>query len=139
MTLALATYQFHAAGTPVAHDLPVPLWIKIVAAVAMGLGTATGGWRVIKTMGHKLARIQPIHGFAAETAAATIIEVASRLGFPLSTTHVISSAIMGAGASRRLSAVRWNVAGSIVTAWILTIPACMILAWAFFTLIKLVL
>lgn len=136
MTLALATYQFTTYGTAIPQDPSIPLWIKLTAAVAMGLGTAVGGWRVIKTMGHKLAKLQPIHGFAAETAAATIIEVASRFGFPISTTHVISSAIMGAGASRRLSAVRWNVAGSIVTAWILTIPACMTLAAIFFTILR---
>lgn len=135
ITLALATYQFSSAGIPIPQDPTIPLWVKLTAALAMGLGTAVGGWRVIKTMGHKLAKLQPIHGFAAETAAATIIEIASRFGFPLSTTHVISSAIMGAGASRRLSAVRWNVAGSIVTAWILTIPTCMALAAIIFTLL----
>ena len=135
ITLALATYQFSASGIPIPQDPTIPLWVKLTAALAMGLGTAVGGWRVIKTMGHKLAKLQPIHGFAAETAAATIIEIASRFGFPLSTTHVISSAIMGAGASRRLSAVRWNVAGSIVTAWILTIPTCMALAAIIFTLL----
>jgi PiT family inorganic phosphate transporter len=136
MTLAVASYMFQARGVPIPDDPVIPLWIKLTAAVAMGLGTAAGGWRVIKTMGHRLARLQPIHGFAAETAAATIIESASRLGFPLSTTHIISSSIMGAGASRRLSAVRWNVAGSIVTAWILTIPSCMILASVIFTLLR---
>jgi PiT family inorganic phosphate transporter len=136
MTLAVASYMFTAKGIPVPADPTIPLWIKLTAAIAMGLGTAAGGWRVIKTMGHKLARLQPIHGFAAETAAATIIEIASRFGFPLSTTHVISSSIMGAGASRGLSAVRWNVAGSIVTAWILTIPTCMLLAGLFFHLLR---
>jgi PiT family inorganic phosphate transporter len=138
MTLAVATYEFHKFNLPIVQDLPIPTWIKMVAAIAMGLGTATGGWRVIKTMGHKLAKIQPIHGFAAETAAATIIEAASRFGFPLSTTHVISSSILGAGASRRMSAVRWNIAGSIVTAWVLTIPICMLLAATFFTLLRLI-
>ena len=136
MALALATYQYHSAHTPVLKELPIPTWIKLTAAIAMGLGTAVGGWRVIKTMGHKLARIQPVHGFAAETAAATIIETASRLGSPLSTTHVISSAILGAGASRGFGAVRWNIAGSILTAWILTIPVCMLLSSAFFILLK---
>lgn len=125
MTLALASYQ----GV---HELPIPIWVKLTAAIAMGMGTALGGWRIIKTMGHKLAKLQPIHGFAAETAAASVIEVASKLGFPLSTTHVISSAILGAGASRRANAVKWNVAGSIVTAWFLTIPTCMILAYGIF-------
>jgi PiT family inorganic phosphate transporter len=121
-----------------AKDVPIPVWIKLTAAIAMGLGTAVGGWRVIKTMGHKLARIQPIHGFAAETGAAAIIETASRLGSPLSTTHVISSAILGAGASRGFSAVRWNIAGGIVTAWILTVPVCMGLAGLFYTLLRVV-
>ncbi|MDF2439126.1 MAG: inorganic phosphate transporter, PiT family [Abditibacteriota bacterium] len=139
MTLAIASYMFTTQGVPIPADPVIPLWVKLAAAIAMGLGTAAGGWRVIKTMGHKLARLQPIHGFAAETAAATIIEIASRFGFPLSTTHVISSSIMGAGASRGLSAVRWNVAGNIVTAWILTIPACMALAAGFFFLLRVLL
>ncbi|MDQ3814186.1 MAG: inorganic phosphate transporter [Armatimonadota bacterium] len=130
MTLALASYY----GV---KEMPIPTWIKLTAATAMGLGTAAGGWRIIKTMGHKIARLQPIHGFAAETAAATVIETASRFGFPLSTTHVISSSILGAGASRRATAVRWGVAGSIVTAWILTIPICMMLAGGFFFLLRL--
>jgi PiT family inorganic phosphate transporter len=109
-------------------DFHVPLWVIIVCATAMALGTAGGGWRIIKTLGVKLAHLRPIHGFAAETAAATVIEVASRIGLPLSTTHVISSTIMG-WCIKRLSAVRWGVGGNIVLAWILTIPACLILAW----------
>lgn len=129
MTLALASYQ----GV---DNMPIPLWVKLTAAIAMGMGTAMGGWRIIKTMGHKLAKLQPIHGFAAETAAASVIEVASKLGFPLSTTHVISSSILGAGASRRANAVKWNVAGSIVTAWFLTIPTCMILAYGIFLVVN---
>ena len=128
MTMALASYY----GL---EKMEIPVWVKLTAAIAMGLGTAMGGWRIIKTMGHKLAKLQPIHGFAAETAAATVIDVASRFGFPLSTTHVISSAILGAGASRRASAVKWGVAGNIVTAWLLTIPACMGLAWVLFRLV----
>ena len=132
MALAYATYL----KAPMSEE--IPLWIKVTAAVAMGLGTGVGGWRVIKTMGHKLARIEPIHGFAAETAAATVIEVASHLGSPLSTTHVISSAILGAGSSRGFSAVRWNIAGGILTAWVLTIPVCMTLAGVIFWLLRLV-
>ena len=130
MTLSLASYMGLSS-------MEIPVWIKLTAATAMGLGTAVGGWRVIKTMGHRLVQLQPIHGFAAETSAALVIEVASRLGFPLSTTHVISSAIMGVGASRRLSAVRWNIAGSIVTAWLLTIPTCMGMGALFFALMSL--
>jgi PiT family inorganic phosphate transporter len=138
MTLALASYAPAAAYFKISpENLDVPTIVKLTAAIAMGCGTAMGGWRIIKTMGHKMAKLQPIHGFAAETAAATVIEIASRLGFPLSTTHVISSAILGAGASRRANAVKWNVAGSIVTAWVLTIPTCMILAWALFSLMHL--
>ena len=129
MTLAVASYL----GV---KDMPIPLWIKLTAAIAMGLGTAAGGWRIIKTMGHKLANLQPIHGFAAETAAAIVIETASHLGFPLSTTHVISSAILGAGASRGAKAVKWNIAGSILTAWILTIRTCMLLTYGIFLLVN---
>ena len=90
----------------------------------MGLGTALGGWRIVRTMGSESRRAAPIDGFAAETAAATVIEVASRLGIPVSTTHVISSSILGVGATRRLSAVRWGIAGRIVSTWVMTIPAC---------------
>jgi len=110
-------------------DFHVPFWVIILCATAMAFGTAVGGWRIIKTLGVRLVQLRPIHGFAAETAAATVIEVASRIGLPLSTTHVISSTIMGVGASKRLSAVRWGVGGNIVLAWVITIPACIVLAW----------
>jgi PiT family inorganic phosphate transporter len=122
MTLALVT-----AG--ILAEPVVPLWVILVAATAISLGTAAGGWRIIKTMGQKVVKLDPVHGFAAETTAATIIFGASHLGMPVSTTHVISSAIMGVGASDRLSAVRWGVAGNIVLAWILTIPASGLVAW----------
>lgn len=102
----------------------VPLWVIILCGVVMGLGTAVGGWRVIKTMGCKLTKLESVHGFAAETAAATAIQIASFMGIPLSTTHTISTAIMGVGATKRFSAVRWGVAGNIVTTWILTFPIC---------------
>lgn len=111
-------------------DFHVPFWVIVLCATAMAFGTAAGGWRIIKTLGMRLVHLKPIHGFAAETAAATVIEIASRIGLPLSTTHVISSTIMGVGASRRLSAVRWGIGGNIVLAWILTLPACGLLAWA---------
>lgn len=138
MAIALLTYQHRGSVVTSAEiaAMEIPLWIKITAATAMGCGTALGGWRVIKTMGHKITKLQPIHGFAAETAAASVIEIASHLGSPLSTTQVISSSILGAGASRGFHAVRWNIAGSILTAWILTIPTCMILAGAFFSLLR---
>jgi PiT family inorganic phosphate transporter len=122
ITMALVSY-YHLP------DFHVPMWVILLCATAMACGTATGGWRIIKTLGVKLVQLRPIHGFAAETAAATVIEVASRMGLPLSTTHVISSTIMGVGASRRLSAVRWGIGKTIVLAWMLTLPACLILAW----------
>jgi len=111
-------------------EFHVPYWVMGACAITMALGTAFGGWRIMKTLGMRLVHLQPIHGFAAETSAATIIEIASRIGLPLSTTHVISSTIMGVGASKRLSAVRWGVGGNIILAWIITLPACAILAWA---------
>ena len=130
ITMALASY-WQWGGS----DWAVPAWVIVAAAVAMGLGTSIGGWRIIRTMGLRVVQLRPIHGFAAETAAATVIEAASRLGIPVSTTHTISSAIMGVGSTRRLSAVRWGVAGQIVIAWVLTIPACFLLAWSFNSLL----
>jgi len=110
-------------------EFHVPFWVMLLCATAMAFGTAFGGWKIMKTLGMRLVQLRPIHGFAAQTAAATIIEIASRIGLPLSTTHVISSTIMGVGASKRLSAVRWGVGGNILLAWVLTLPACTILAW----------
>jgi len=104
----------------------------------MGAGTAIGGWRIIETMGLKVVELRPIHGFAAETAAATVIEVASRFGIPVSTTHVISTAIMGVGSTRRLSAVRWGIAGRIVSAWVITLPVCTILGWLVYSALHLI-
>ena len=124
LTMALASYYGWSG-----EEWSVPLWVILAAAAAMGLGTAMGGWRIVRTMGLKVVELRPIDGFAAETAAATVIEVASRLGIPVSTTHVISSSILGVGATRSLSAVRWGIAGRIVSAWVVTIPACIILAW----------
>jgi PiT family inorganic phosphate transporter len=132
MTMALASY-LHWGGT----DWQVPIWIIIGAATAMGLGTSVGGWRIIRTMGLRVVQLRPIHGFAAETAAATVIEAASRLGVPVSTTHTIGSAILGVGATRRLSAVRWGIAGQIILGWVFTIPACFMLAWVVRTLLSL--
>ncbi|MBA4388779.1 MAG: inorganic phosphate transporter [Verrucomicrobia bacterium] len=107
----------------------VATWVKVVCALTMAAGTAAGGWRIIRTLGHKMVRLQPIHGFAAETTAATIIQVASHFGIPLSTTHVISSSIMGVGATKRLSAVKWGIVGRMVWAWVLTIPITGMLAY----------
>src|SRR5512145_2463432 len=108
----------------------VPLWVIFLCAATMGVGTAIGGWRIVKTMGLRLTKLDPVHGFAAETAAASTIELASRLGIPLSTTHTINTSIMGVGTTRRLSAVRWGVGRQIVIAWILTFPVCGVIAWA---------
>ncbi len=102
----------------------VPFWVVAACATAMGLGTALGGWRIIRTMGHRLVKLAPVNGFAAETAAGTVIEIATRLGIPISTTHAISGSILGVGMVRGPRNVGWQVAGNIVTAWILTIPAC---------------
>lgn len=132
ITLALASY--HGWGGDEWH---VPLWVVLSAAGAMGLGTAVGGWRIIRTMGLKVVELTPIDGFAAETAAGTVIEIASRLGIPVSTTHVISTAIMGVGATRRASAVRWGVAGRIVAAWVVTVPVCVILGWVIYEVLHL--
>lgn len=104
------------------NEFVVPLWVKVTCALAMGAGTMMGGWRIIHTLGSKMIKLQPVHGFAAETTASIIIGGASSLGIPVSTTQVITTSIMGVGATRRLSAVRWGVVGNIVWAWILTIP-----------------
>jgi len=101
----------------------VPTWVKIACAVAMALGTAAGGWRIIKTVGHDFVKLQPVHGFCVETASAGVILGASAMGLPTSTTHVITSSILGVGLSKRMSAVNWMVAYRIVGAWIITIPA----------------
>jgi inorganic phosphate transporter, PiT family len=126
-TMGIITLALVAAG--VLDEAIVPLWVILLSASAISLGTAAGGWRIIKTMGQRVVKLDPVHGFAAETTAATIIIGASHFGMPVSTTHVISSAIIGVGSSERLSAVRWGVAGNIIIAWILTIPASGIAAW----------
>jgi len=114
----------------------IPWWVIIVSALAISTGTAIGGWRVIRTLGMRVTTLQPVHGFATQASAATVIEVASYFGIPVSTTHCASSAVMGVGATRRLSAVRWGVAGNIVAAWILTFPICGGLGYLFAWLLK---
>ena len=126
-TMGIITLALVAGG--ILPNATVPLWVILLAASAISLGTAAGGWRIIRTMGQRVVKLDPVHGFAAETTAATVIFGASSLGVPVSTTHVISSAIMGVGSSDRFSAVRWGVAGNIIVAWILTIPASGIVAW----------
>jgi PiT family inorganic phosphate transporter len=107
----------------------VHTWVKLICSLTMAMGTAAGGWRIIRTLGHRMVKLQPIHGFAAETTAATVIHLASHWGIPLSTTHVISASIMGVGATRRFSAVRWSVVGQMFWAWVLTIPATGLLGY----------
>jgi PiT family inorganic phosphate transporter len=125
-TMGVITLALFASGMIDTFD--VPLWVKIACALAMAVGTYSGGWRIIHTLGSKVIKLDPIHGFAAETAAASVIQLATHFGFPVSTTHTITAAIMGVGSTQRLSAVRWGVAGSIVTAWVLTLPAAGLVA-----------
>src|ERR671933_9854 len=111
------------ANGDVAAGADVPTWVVVSAAAAIAAGTYVGGWRIIRTMGSRIIKMDPAQGFAAQAAGAAVILSASHVGFPLSTTHVISGGIMGAGAAKRVSAVRWGVAGNIVLAWVLTLPA----------------
>jgi PiT family inorganic phosphate transporter len=120
-TMGIMTLALVNAG--ILATFEVPLWVILVAASAISLGTAAGGWRIIKTMGTRVVKLDPVHGFAAETTAATVIISASHFGMPVSTTHVISSAIMGTGASDRFKSVRWGIARNIGIAWVVTIPA----------------
>jgi PiT family inorganic phosphate transporter len=130
--LGLITYgQLVSHGTQV----DVPLWVKLGSAIMMGLGTASGGMRIIRTLGHRIAKLQPIHGFAAETAAAIVLFTTAHMGIPVSTTHAISGSIMGVGASMNASAVRWGLAGNIMVAWLLTIPVSALMAALFYKLI----
>ena len=121
ITLALFS---HGLITKAADgEIQVPMWVIIAAATAMAAGTAAGGWRIMTTMGQKIIRLEPVHGFAAETAGAAVIFTASLLHMPISTTHAITASIFGVGSSKRLSAVRWGVAKKVVAAWVITIPA----------------
>jgi len=110
------------------EEFTVPLWVILTCAIAMALGTLSGGWRIIRTLGSKMIKLQPIHGFAAETTASLIITGASQFGIPVSTTQVISSSILGVGATKRLSAVRWGIVGNILWAWVLTLPLTFLFA-----------
>lgn len=131
ITMALISYQGHGDQT---QSFPAPPWVVVACAVAMGLGTAAGGWRIIHTMGSKIFKLRPIHGFCAETGAAIVLQVASHYGLPTSTTHCITAAIMGAGATTRLSAVSWGVTRRILWAWILTIPISALVSAGFYLL-----
>ena len=122
-TMGIITLALIASGHIPADDFEVPFWVVVSAASAIALGTYAGGWRIIKTMGTRIIKMDPAQGFSAQGCGAAVILAASHFGYPLSTTHTISGAVMGAGAGKRLSAVRWGVAGNIVAAWLLTLPA----------------
>jgi PiT family inorganic phosphate transporter len=119
------------------HTFTIPMWVILAAHTAIGLGTLSGGWRIIHTMGSKITKLQPVGGFAAETAGAITLFIASSFGIPVSTTHTITGAIVGVGATRRISAVRWGVAARIVWAWVLTIPAAALIGAGTFWLVRL--
>jgi PiT family inorganic phosphate transporter len=121
-TMGIITLALIAHGSLSADNFHVPTWVVISSATAISLGTYSGGWRIIRTMGSRIIKMDPAQGFAAQGAGSAVVLTASHLGFPLSTTHVISGAVMGAGAAKRLSAVRWGVAGNIALAWVLTLP-----------------
>lgn len=125
-TMGIITFALIAGGYQLTMDIPV--WVKILCAMAMGFGTAIGGWRIIKTVGSKIIKLEPINGFASDLTSATVILVATLFHAPVSSTHVISSAIMGTGAAKRFHQVKWGVAGRIVIAWVITIPITAILS-----------
>jgi PiT family inorganic phosphate transporter len=130
-TMGIVTLALFSAG--VIPTVDVPVWVIVGAASAISLGTAVGGWRIMRTMGHRVVELEPIHGFAAETTAATVLLATAHFGMPVSTTHVISSAIMGVGSSKGPRGVRWGVARTILIAWVVTLPATAFagaLAWA---------
>lgn len=128
--IALALFSYGSISS-----FHIPFWVKLACAVVMGLGTAAGGWRIIKTLGSKTVKLTPVQGFAAEMASSFVLLATGHMGFPVSTTHVITASIMGAGATQRLSAVRWGVANTILTAWVLTIPAAAFMGWFCFRII----
>jgi PiT family inorganic phosphate transporter len=115
---------------------PIPVWVFLLSAAGLAAGTYAGGWRIIRTLGRRVIALGPPQGFAAETTASAVLYVTAFLGLPISTTHTITSAIMGVGATKRISAVRWGVAGNIVTAWVLTLPASAVVAMVCYVLIR---
>ena len=127
--LMAVAWMLYKTGSAAGSGFHAPFWIIALSATAIACGTALGGWRIIKTLGVRMTALKPVQGFAAETAAASVIETASVFGIPVSTTHVITSSIMGVGSTKRLSAVRWGVAGNIVLGWIVTFPICILIGW----------
>jgi len=137
ITPLLFSIGYYGASVDPNH-LPVPTWVILLSYAAISLGTLSGGWRIVKTMGSKITRLRPVHGFAAETAGAATILGASALGIPVSTTHIICTSIMGVGTTMGSSAVKWGIARSIAIAWILTIPLAAIIAFVAFAIIRVV-
>ena len=127
-TMGVITLALIVSGHQSSEPFSVPLWVKISAATAMSMGTYAGGWRIIRTLGSRVAKLEPPQGFAAQTSTAAILWVTAPYGFPVSTTHKVSGSVLGAGASTRFSAVRWGVAGNILMAWVLTIPCAALVA-----------
>jgi len=128
--------EFLRLHSEAGKDMNIPVWIKLVCAVVMASGTAVGGWRIIKTLGHKMVKLHPINGFAAETTSAVVILAASQFGIPVSTTHNVSAAIMGVGAAKRPNAIKWVVVERMVWAWILTLPIAGAMSWALVTVLR---
>jgi PiT family inorganic phosphate transporter len=135
-TMAIITLALVSTHKLAVFPKEPPFWVVILAALTIGLGTYAGGWRIIRTMGTRIIKLQPINGFVAETVGALVIQLATQFGQPVSTTHVVSGAVMGSGATSRLSAVRWGVARNIAFAWVLTIPAAAIVAAVLTLLLK---
>ena len=132
-------YSIGYYGTSVdPNNLPVPLWVILIAHAAIALGTLSGGWRIVKTMGSKITKLRPVHGFAAETAGAATILGASAVGIPVSTTHIICTSIMGVGTTMGTSAVKWGIARTIALAWLLTIPLAAIIGFIAFAIIRVI-
>jgi PiT family inorganic phosphate transporter len=130
--IALALFLHDHPGASPNAKFSIPTWVIVASGITIAAGTYTGGWRIMRTMGQRIFKMEPESGFAAQVAAGTTLYFATRLGYPVSTTHVVSGAVMGAGATKRLSAVRWGVAGNIVFAWVLTLPAAALVAAAFY-------
>lgn len=136
-TIGIIWLLLIATGYASAGDASPPMWVIISCYAAIGMGTMFGGWRIVKTMGQKITKLKPVGGFCAETGGAMTLFIATALGIPVSTTHTITGAIVGVGASRRLSAVRWNVASSIIVAWVVTLPAAAAIGALFYGLTRL--
>jgi PiT family inorganic phosphate transporter len=126
-TMGVITLALVVHGS-IAKNASVPAWVVVAAATAIGLGTAIGGWRIIRTMGHRITEIESPQGFAAETSGASVLLASSYFGYPLSTTHIVSGAVVGSGIGKRLAAVRWGLAGRIALAWVFTLPAAALVA-----------